>query len=174
MTNDWGLDLLSFDTPKTHEGQSTRPSFLPQLHFGTPSIKRSSLDSLSSEKNHYPKHVIEIPRYRQRQSCIGLRATLLYPRAIYPALIFVNLLLRLTWSVKLSTHVHSTRDGSVGFFWLQVAELVRRWLWVFIRVEWEVIKKGQEKVLTCQLDDRSGDEGDYEMIPATPDMSTRN
>lgn len=171
MTNDWGLDLLRFDTPKTHEGQPPR---LSSLHSGTPLIKRSSLDSLSSEEHDYPKHVTEILRYRQRQSCVGLRATLLYPRAIYPALIFLNLLLRLTWSVKLSTHVHSTRDGSVGFFWLQVAELVRRWLWVFIRVEWEVIKKAQERVPTCWLDDRSGDEDDYEMIPATPDVSTRN
>ena len=170
MTNDWGLDLLRFDTPKIHDRHSPRPLILPQLHSGTPLITRSSLDSLSSEERHHVKHVTEIPSSRQRQSCIGLRATLLYPRAIYPALIFLNLLLRLTWSVKLSTHVHSTRDGSVGFFWLQVAELVRRWLWVFIRVEWEVIKKAQERVPTCQSDDRGGDEGDYEMIPARPDM----
>ena len=80
----------------------------------------------------------------------------------------------MTWSVKLSTHMHSTRDGSVGFFWLQVAELVRRWLWVFIRVEWEVIKKAHGRVPTYMLDERSGDEGDYEMIPATHDMSTRD
>jgi len=25
-------------------------------------------------------------------------------------------------------------------FWLEMGELVRRWLWVFVRVEWEVVK----------------------------------
>lgn len=30
-------------------------------------------------------------------------------------------------------------------FWLEVAEVVRRWMWVFVRVEWEVIKKMQTR-----------------------------
>jgi hypothetical protein len=83
-------------------------------------------------------------------------------------LIFVNLLLRMTWSVKLSTHVASTRDGTFGFFWLEVAEIFRRWLWVFVRVEWEMIKRAQEKLPTYPLQDSTEDVSDYEMVPATP------
>jgi hypothetical protein len=47
----------------------------------------------------------------------------------------------MTWSVKLSSHLHSSAEGSELIFWLEMAELVRRWLWVFIRVEWEVVKR---------------------------------
>jgi hypothetical protein len=73
----------------------------------------------------------------------------------------------MTWSIKLSTHVQSPHDGSFTFFWLEVAELVRRWLWVFIRLEWEAIKIGEDKVVTPLLDDHSGDEGGYEMVPTS-------
>jgi len=79
----------------------------------------------------------------------------------------------MTWSVKLSTHVHSSRNGSVAFFWLEVAELVRRWLWVFLRVEWEVIKRARDRVPTIQMDDRGAVEGEYEMIPNAPDVMAR-
>lgn len=53
--------------------------------------------------------------------------------------IFVNFLLRFTWSIKLSAHLHMS--GALFFFWLEVAELLRRWIWVFFRVEWEYVKK---------------------------------
>ncbi|PPQ89725.1 hypothetical protein CVT25_014126 [Psilocybe cyanescens] len=171
VTNDWGLDLLKLERTKTLDRHIPRPLILPRLHSGTPLVSRTSLDSLSSED--IPNGRIQLsnpPRHRHRQSCFGLRTILFYPREIYPVLIFVNLLLRMTWSVKLSTHVQSSRDGSVAFFWLEVAELVRRWLWVFVRVEWEVIKKTHDKIPTSQSDERSGDEGEYEMIPNTPDM----
>jgi hypothetical protein len=79
-------------------------------------------------------------------------------------MIFLNLLLRMTWSIRLSTHVHATRDVALIFFWLEVAELVRRWLWVFVRVEWEVIKKAQDVVPSTQLDDHSEIEIDFEIV----------
>jgi hypothetical protein len=53
-----------------------------------------------------------------------------------------------------------------------MAEVVRRWMWVFLRVEWEVIKKMQHgSRRDVLLDDFSGDETDaeYEMVPRTPD-----
>jgi hypothetical protein len=93
----------------------------------------------------------------------GLRPDLLYPLPVYPLLIFLNLVLRLTWSVKLSSHLHSDSDGSKVIFWLEVAELARRWMWVFLRVEWEVIrKKGEQKGL---VDESSGGDEDYELVP---------
>jgi hypothetical protein len=78
----------------------------------------------------------------------------------------------LTWSIKLSSHLHSKTEGSVAIFWLEMAEVARRWMWVFVRVEWEVIKKLQHGPRReTLLDDFSGDEteADYEMVPRTPD-----
>ena len=74
----------------------------------------------------------------------GLRTRLLYPLPYYPFLVLANLVLRLTWSVKLSPHLHSHSEGSGVIFWTEVAELVRRWMWVFLRVEWEIVKEKQE------------------------------
>ncbi|KAF8904444.1 EXS family-domain-containing protein [Gymnopilus junonius] len=161
VTNDWGLDLLRFDSHKSVERQVPKPLLLSRMHSDPP----------LPEQIHPASFLGEHSKHRHRQSCYGLRAVLLYPRAIYPIIIFLNLLLRMTWSIKLSTHMHSFQDGSVAFFWLEVAELVRRWLWVFVRVEWEVIKKAREGVPTITLDERSGDESEYE-FPTLPDMRT--
>lgn len=74
----------------------------------------------------------------------GLRSTLLFPLPFYPLAIFINLILRLTWSMKLSSHLHSHADGAFVIFWIEVAELLRRWMWVFFRIEWECVKSGRE------------------------------
>lgn len=111
--------------------------------------------------------------HERQQHPYGLRSTLLFPLPVYPLLVFLNLVLRLTWSIKLSSHLHSKTDGSVAIFWLEMAEVVRRWMWVFVRVEWEVIKRGQHggRRDVMLLDDFSGDEtdADYEMVPRTAD-----
>jgi hypothetical protein len=80
----------------------------------------------------------------RRPHPFGLRTRLLYPLPYYPFIVLANLLLRLTWSVKLSPHLHSHSEGSGVIFWTEVAELVRRWMWVFLRVEWEIVKDRQE------------------------------
>jgi hypothetical protein len=72
----------------------------------------------------------------------GLRRVLLLPLPVYPLLVFLDLVLRLTWSAKLSPHLH-TRAGSLGVLWLEGAELARRWAWVFVRVEWEVVRRAE-------------------------------
>jgi len=143
VTNDWGLNLMNFDT--SNNQQPTPKQLLPS----------------QSQRPHSPT---DHWKYRRRQSCHGLRSILLYPRAVYSVMIFLNLLLRLTWSIRLSTHVHATRDGTLVFFWLEVAELVRRWLWVFVRVEWEVIKKAQDVGLPSPVDERSESEIDFEIV----------
>ena len=142
VTNDWGLDLMKFDSSNNQQP-----------------IPKPQLDSMA--RPHSPT---DRWKYHRRQSCHGLRSILLYPRAVYPAMIFLNLVLRMTWSIRLSTHVHATTDGTLVFFWLEVAELVRRWLWVFVRVEWEVIKKAQNVIPPNQLDDRSENEIDFEIV----------
>lgn len=54
----------------------------------------------------------------------------------------------MTWSIKLSSHLYSQSDGSVLIFWLEMAEVLRRWIWVFLRIEWEVVRRGKDKAST--------------------------
>ena len=164
MTNDWGLNLLNFDTSNIQ--QPSIPKQSPQLrrHSNHSVLDGSSTNLIALERPHSALEQNGSWKYRRRQSCHGLRSVLLYPRAVYPAMIFLNLLLRMTWSIRLSTHVHATRDGALVFFWLEVAELIRRWLWVFVRVEWEVIKKAQDVVPPTQSDDLSEIEVDFEIV----------
>ncbi len=118
---------------------------LPHLHSGTPLMSLSPAEQNPRPSQPYP---------------YGLRPTILYPLPVYPLLIFLNLVLRLTWSIKLSSHLHSKSDGSITIFCLEIAEIIRRWMWVFIRVEWETIKKLERDV---------GGEADYELVQA-PDV----
>ena len=58
-------------------------------------------------------------------------------------------------------------------FLIEVAEIVRRWMWVFVRVEWEAIKKIREEP-TLDRDDTIGETADYEMFPPTPEEDAIN
>ena len=55
--------------------------------------------------------------------------------------IVVNLLLRFTWSLKLSPHLVYLVEWQRGLLLLEALELVRRCVWVLLRVEWEVVKQ---------------------------------
>lgn len=44
--------------------------------------------------------------------------------------------------MKLSPHLHTFAELEAGVFMVEACELLRRWLWVFFRVEWETTKKG--------------------------------
>jgi hypothetical protein len=74
------------------------------------------------------------------------------------------LVLRLTWSVKLSSHLHAKVQGEGSFliFWVEVAELVRRWVWVFIRVEWEIVRRAQDSAKRSEASSESGVDTDHE------------
>ena len=94
----------------------------------------------------------------------GLRPRLLYPLPVYPLALFINLILRLTWSVKLSSHLHARvqGEGSLFIFWLEIAELVRRWVWVYIRVEWEIVRRTQDSAKPTEVPGESGADTDAE------------
>ncbi|KAJ7045683.1 EXS family-domain-containing protein [Mycena alexandri] len=156
VTNDWGLSLLQSSNTSGGRPPPPRQLLLPHLQ-----------SDLGSEENN----TTATNHQRQQPYPYGLRAILLFPLPVYPLLVFLNLVLRLTWSIKLSSHLHSKTEGSVAIFWLEMAEVLRRWMWVFLRVEWEVIKKMQHGPRRdALLDDFSGDEAeDYEMVPRTPD-----
>lgn len=73
----------------------------------------------------------------------GLRPNRQYHSpALYYAVIILDFLLRCTWSFKLSPHLGYVNDLEGGIFMLELAELVRRWMWMFFRVEREWVGLG--------------------------------
>ncbi|KAI0245237.1 EXS family-domain-containing protein [Lactifluus subvellereus] len=129
VTNDWGFDL-------SQTTSSVRNLSLP------PEVARHR--SLSRRPEHY-----RLPLANAHPHPYGLRPGLPYPLPVYHLALSINLILRLTWSVKLSSHLHARAqgEGSLFIFWLEVAELVRRWVWAFIRFEWEIVRRTQESGL---------------------------
>ena len=76
----------------------------------------------------------------------GLRSPLLFRDSIvYYIAVLLNFVLRFTWSLKLSSHLHTVAELESGVFLMEALELIRRWMWVFFRVEWEVVKNMQER-----------------------------
>lgn len=72
-----------------------------------------------------------------------LRPILLLPDPlIYYLAIAIDLILRFTWSLKLSSHLHSIHEVESGIFLMEALEVVRRWMWVYLRLEWEAVRKG--------------------------------
>ena len=159
VTNDWGLELLKIKPNSTGTVHRTPPRqlILPRLqtHLHSSLLNYSSPESAivdATEEDHWPS-IDRATNPHRRSHPWGLRPWLLYPLSVYPLLVFLNLILRMTWSIKLSSHLHTATEGGVGIFWLEVAELFRRWLWVFLRVEWEVVKKFCEGNSKRQPDD---------------------
>ena len=56
---------------------------------------------------------------------------------IYYVVIGVDLMLRCTWSFKLSPHLDHFNDLEGGIFLMELLEVFRRWIWIFFRVETE-------------------------------------
>lgn len=71
----------------------------------------------------------------------GLRQRLYFPTPqIYYIAILTDLLLRFTWSLKLSPHLDHFADFESGIFLMEVLEVGRRWMWIFFRVETEWVR----------------------------------
>ena len=68
----------------------------------------------------------------------GLRRhTHFHSKEIYYGAIVVDLMLRCTWSFKLSPHLDHFNDLEGGIFVMEGLEVLRRWMWIFFRVETE-------------------------------------
>lgn len=134
VTNDWGLELLKPRSGLQKRQSIPRPLVLPELQHR----KSSSLAPHDSLSVHNMNRIASTPRPYPW----GLRRTLLYPLPVYPLLVFFNLVLRLTWSAKLSSHLQTGTGGPTRFL-LEAAEVLRRWMWVFVRVEWEAVRRAE-------------------------------
>ncbi|KAM3086547.1 protein-ER retention protein [Clarireedia jacksonii] len=85
-----------------------------------------------------------------RNPAYPLRPRLYLPtKDIYYIAIFLDFLLRFTWSLKLSPHLDHFADFESGIFLMEVLEVARRWMWIFLRVEteWGREKGGANGVL---------------------------
>lgn len=69
-----------------------------------------------------------------------LRPELLFrPTALYALLISLNLALRLSWTLRLAGDL-SQPSESAGYV-LEILEILRRWLWCFVRLEAEMVRQ---------------------------------
>ena len=72
----------------------------------------------------------------------GLRPRLVFQsRELYYFAIITDLLLRCTWSLKLSPHLDHFADFESGIFLMEFLEVGRRWMWIFFRVETEWVRE---------------------------------
>jgi len=71
-----------------------------------------------------------------------LREHLVYRHSLfYYWAIVVDFILRVLWSFKLSVHLSLSAEGHT--FLLEVLEVFRRFLWLFLRVEWQAVDTGR-------------------------------
>lgn len=79
-----------------------------------------------SHKRNNPEHPYGLRRHRH-----------FHTNTMYYAAIVVDFLLRCTWSFKLSPHLDHFNDLEGGIFTMEILEVLRRWMWIFLRVETE-------------------------------------
>lgn len=84
-----------------------------------------SLFSSSQERNN-PEHEWGLRRH-----------THFHAKEMYYGAIIIDLMLRCTWSFKLSPHLDHFNDLEGGIFLMELLEVFRRWMWIFFRVETE-------------------------------------
>lgn len=151
---DWGLALCNLETwtgGNNNEGDKRKKSvFLTKLKgvFKKPSPvthHRSPLPTpgpgLTMSSPPSPSPSISL---LTSILSFGLRPVLLLPDPlVYHIFTLIDLVLRFTWSLKLSSHLHTISEIESGVFMMEALELLRRWGWVFIRVEWEAVKMGE-------------------------------
>ncbi|KAF2876407.1 EXS family-domain-containing protein [Massariosphaeria phaeospora] len=63
-----------------------------------------------------------------------------HAKEFYYAAIAVDAVLRCTWSFKLSPHLDHFNDLEGGIFLMEAMEVLRRWIWIFFRVECEWVR----------------------------------
>ncbi|CDS02163.1 hypothetical protein [Sporisorium scitamineum] len=128
VTNDWGLSLL----------QPSNMGSVAQVAQNAVHLHRRGMSymplPLSEEAETLP-----MSNFRpDEKPPIGQPHTLL---AVPPATNPSDLLLRFFWSLKLSSHLHHLVEWQGGMFSMELLEIIRRWVWVFFRVEWEVVRR---------------------------------
>ncbi|KAK0551195.1 protein-ER retention protein [Tilletia horrida] len=115
VTNDWGLDMFRLRTVsqiiQAAPGRNTGTHLHPHHHHGS---------------------------HRRGISSVVLRPPskpLLFPEWAYHLSIVLDLILRFTWSIKLSSQLYRYADWEGGVFVFEALEILRRGAWVVLRFE---------------------------------------
>ncbi|KAF1360182.1 EXS-domain-containing protein [Lizonia empirigonia] len=87
------------------------------------------LTLFSPRERNSPEHPYGLRRHRY-----------FHAKEFYYAAIVMDGLLRCTWSLKLSPHLDHFNDLEGGIFTMEVLEVLRRWVWIFFRVETEWVR----------------------------------
>ncbi|RUS19600.1 EXS family-domain-containing protein [Endogone sp. FLAS-F59071] len=113
----------------------------------SPSYNPVPLDSPTSPRSKHTKST-------QRSSALRFRTPLHFTEpSVYYLAVVIDFCLRTTWSLKLSSHLYIAQlEGSI--FLMETLEVVRRWIWVFFRLESEWVRKGHVSI--------GGTRGEYE------------
>jgi EXS family len=82
--------------------------------------------SLFTSNRNDPEHPWGLRKHRYFQA-----------NEIYYFVIALDLILRFTWTLKLSSRLDHFEDVEGGIFMIELLEVFRRWVWVFFRVETE-------------------------------------
>lgn len=82
--------------------------------------------------------------------------------SLYYGVVVLDFCLRCTWSFKLSPHLGYVNDLEGGIFMLELAELARRWMWIFFRVEKEWVGLGEREREKIYVRAEDGEEGEGE------------
>lgn len=94
----------------------------------------------------------------------GLRERRIFqPIGLYYAVVALDLILRCTWSMKLSPHLIEFSEFESGIFLIEFLEVFRRWMWVFLRVEAEWLRNntsglGTDDILLSSMQGKYEDE----------------
>lgn len=108
----------------------------------------------SFEERNNPEHAWGLRRH-----------THFHAKELYYGAIVIDLLLRCTWSLKLSPHLDHLNEMESGIFIMEFLEVLRRWMWIFFRVETEWVRLNHGPALDdILLADRNSDSGkiDYD------------
>ncbi|CAG8516073.1 7328_t:CDS:2 [Ambispora leptoticha] len=105
-----------------------------ELHFFT---------SGSSQKISSGRFSLKIPNFKLRQPM-----QFKWPIVYYLAML-TDFLLRFTWSLKLSSHLHVVTELEARVFLMECLEVGRRWLWIFFKMEKTWIQ--EQKTLGYEL-----------------------
>ncbi|RXK34725.1 hypothetical protein M231_08023 [Tremella mesenterica] len=165
ITLDWGLALCDIDTwiPPPKDSSSSDHLSIPRpARRESVTIWERAKRFIRSDQSHQrspcptpgptfnphlplPAHpsnpIVNTGGGNRKLLAFGLRQTLLLPDPlVYHLFAMVDFVLRFTWSLKLSSHLHTISEIESGVFMMEALELVRRWMWVFVRLEWEAVK----------------------------------
>ena len=145
VAKDWDLTLFESLGDTARSWLSNKPRLIGYLN-GSANGLPSGQAVLTREEYPYG-----LRRYRY-----------IHAPSVYYVVIALDLMLRCTWSFKLSPHLDRLNNLEGGIFVIQLLEVFRRWVWIFLRVETEWVRNNRglasDDVLLGALEHRRHDE----------------